>query len=109
MDKYPIDLRRKSSPEPLYNPHSNGDKYCPSVYLSGDEALKLPDSGIITFRFKRNSQTETNRDGKTSYDVSLDLKEILAVKADKKAEADEELSAGEALDKLREEVDEDKE
>ena len=77
-------------------------EHYPSVHLSGEEDYNIPESGIMTVRFSRNSKTEIEmKDGKKRCDVSFDLLEILDIKPDKKAEMDE--SAEEALERLKKE------
>lgn len=57
--------------------------YYPSLYIDGSAALKgLPESGTMTVAFKRCSQTVSERDGKTSCSVSLDITKILEIEPD---------------------------
>lgn len=80
-------------------PCSVSDEYAPSVHFEGDKDFGIPESGLITFRFKRESKNESERNGKTNHSVCLELREIVVVKGDKKAEP-EEKSTGEVLDEL---------
>jgi hypothetical protein len=77
-------------------------EHYPSVYLSGEKAYELPESGEMTVRFKRVSRSETERDGKERHEVTLDLIEITSVKPDKETEDSDSPEA--ALDKLREAI-----
>lgn len=101
--KLPYDLTRKTSDSPCV-PCNPGD-YSPSIHFDGDKDFGFPESGLVTFRFKRASRNENDRDGKKSFSVCLECKEIVAIKADKKAEPDEK-STGEVLDGLLEETQE---
>lgn len=97
--KYPIDLGKSmpgipsgvlavtGSDDPVKD-----EMFYPSVQLEWEDDYDLPESGEITFRFEKTSETN-NKDGQT---VSLDLTKILSASPDK--EKDEE-STGERLDK----------
>lgn len=71
----------------------------PCLYLN-DLKVKIPDSGIITFRYEVSSRRERPKDSEVS--VDLDMLQIVDIKADPKVE--EKLSAAETLDKLAKEV-----
>lgn len=65
--------------------------YYPSLYIDGSAALKgLPESGTMTVAFKRCSQTVSERDGKTSCSVSLDITKILDIEPDASTGAEKE-------------------
>lgn len=95
------------------SPKSKKDeKYYPSLYLDWDDKYDLPDSGEMTIRFVKNSETNSKRkgDSKAHQSVSLDITDILSVtdKQSKKSEKTDAESTEEALDKLKEEADENK-
>lgn len=109
--KTPINLGQKYSDPccaPLCDKASSEPpkEHYPSVYLSGEEAYDLPESGTMTVRFKRVSRSETEREGKERHEVTLDLLEITSVKSDKKSEDSDSPEA--ALDKLRAALEKDK-
>lgn len=73
------------------------------IYIKGDNAMTLPDSGevTITFRVKRREE-ELEKNGKKEYEVKLELLEIIKVKSDEPvAPATSGTEAGIALDMLR--------
>lgn len=95
-------LGKKMSEGPV-NPvsvESSGEEFFPTLFLS-ELPEKLPNSGTMTIRFRVARNTDNVKEGKKSADV--DVLEIVSVKADKesKSKFDE---GGEALDKLRKEV-----
>lgn len=101
--EYPIDLGKTMGEGSALQMISKDDTYYPSIHISGKESIGLPESGLMTVRFKRVSESHSEHNGKESYDCTLDIKEIVSVKPDKKAEPDEE-DTGSALDRLKEEV-----
>lgn len=102
-----IDLGRESGACcPVAAPESR-EKYYPSVYITSDKDLKIPANGTITFRFERNNESLTKRkDGEASYDVSMDLREILDMKEEAPKAKEDHEDASDALDRLREEAEE---
>lgn len=115
MPKYPIKLGRKMGACPsVSEPAKKGEKYYPSLYLDWEEKYDLPDSGTMTIKFRKTSETNTARPGeKEKQSVSLDILEILDTKAGKSKEDSEdeteEESGGEVLDRYRKEVESKKE
>ena len=106
MPKFPIDLGRKmsemSEPAVPSEPH----KSYPMLYLDWDDTYDLPDSGEILLKFKKTSES-TSKDKRGEHQsVTLEIREICAVKSGKKTAKDEDEDGGKALDKLRDEVDE---
>jgi len=72
----------------------------PSTYIESKKDLKLPESGKITFTFKRTEKTEKDRNGKETFCYSLDLTSLDKVKG----EEVESASAESVLDALLKEV-----
>lgn len=103
MPKFPYDLGRKA-PEgcPCSPTKSEEDRtYYPSTYFTGPKDLKLPDEGVMTVRFRKNSESSSRpREGKETYDCSVDFLEILSVKGEGEPKEDR----GAELDKLRDEI-----
>lgn len=97
-----IDLGRKSE-GPLGLPEKPSEKYYPSLYVDGDKELAdLPECGTMTVYFKVNSRTTSERDGKTTSSISLEIQQILDVESDED-ETSERKSTEATLDKYAEE------
>lgn len=76
-------------------------KYYPSLHLDWDDKYDLPDSGTMTVKFRKTSETNTTRPGdKSRQSVSLDILEITDTKAGKEKEPEEE-SGSDALDRMK--------
>ena len=100
----PIDLGRKTENTPMAvsMPESPGKECChyPCLYIDGGpELADLPASGVMEIAFKRNSCTVTDRDGKKTTSVSLDVLKILEVEADASLGEKSE-DTGDMLDKM---------
>jgi len=102
MPDYPIDLGRSGGMGPAIASASEDEKHYPTLYLEWDEKYDLPDSGTMTVKFKKNSETNTKRKGEEHQTVSLDILEITSVKG-KKSIAPEE-DPGDVLDRLKDEA-----
>jgi hypothetical protein len=79
-----IDLGRKGyGAIPAPATIDSDEPHYPTLYIDyeGGELTSLPDSGEMTVKFRVNSRTESERDGKKSCSLSLDIKRILSVKA----------------------------
>lgn len=104
--KYPIDLGR-SMPSldslPTGSPAAPSDKHYPTLFLEWEEDYELPESGKMTVKFKKNSETNTKvgKDKQAIQRVELEITSIESVSAGKK---DKEESSGDALDKLKKKV-----
>ena len=77
-----IDLAQKSSgPEtPCCAPSQTSDSvHYPSLYidLKGDALKNLPDEGTMVIRYKVCSRNSSERDGRKTSGVSIDVKEII--------------------------------
>ena len=95
----PIDLGRKSEDcgLPPASPVQANLHY-PSIYIDGDDDLcPLPDSGVLKIAFKVTSRTLSERAGKKTCSIALDVLRILDVEADVSAKKD---SGSDALDAL---------
>lgn len=108
MPKFPIDLGRKSQSMgcPCVETSKPDEKYYPTLYLDWDDDYELPESGTMVVKFIRTRETNTTeKSGKKTQSVSLDIKKIVSVKGDKPKMEDEEEDSGKVLDKLKEESD----
>jgi hypothetical protein len=84
MDIEDIDLGRKGyGAIPAPATLDSDETHYPTLYIDyeGGELKNLPDSGEMVVKFRVNSRTESERDGKKSCSLSLDIKRILSVKA----------------------------
>jgi len=100
--KTPIDLGKPISRGESVSISDNdeGEKvYYPTLFLEWDESYDLPDSGTATIEFEVTSRTDDTKNGK--YSVSIDVKKILSVKADKAAAKE---SPEDRLDRLKAEA-----
>jgi len=106
MPHYPIDLGKSyGKPEMATMPAPTSpseDKHYPCLYLDWDEKYELPDSGTMTIRFRKKSETNREDDRGTHQSVELEIREIVDVEADKKSR--KEKSGSEALDEYKKEV-----
>jgi len=106
-DKFPIDLGKKPSGECCPCPSSPSGEYYPCLYIDLDESIDFPASGVMTVRFVRERETNTvSKGGKESQSVSLEIKKILSVKADKMADEEPEEKSEEVLDRYMKEAEE---
>lgn len=96
---FPIDLGRESGPFPTEAVNPSPGKHYPTLYLDdvGGE-MDLPDDGVMTVRFHKTSETTTDREGKKTQCVCLEVREIKSVKGQKPPE--DEKSPGEVLDEM---------
>lgn len=110
--KMNFDMAQKDSmccpyPEPV----SRDDRVSyPSFHYSGDAELELPDSGVMTIRFKKSGSSEsTDSRGKEHYSCTIDVHEIVSVDGGgmKKNAARESEDALDAIARKRYEEDED--
>lgn len=109
--KYPIDLGSKPMNErALAKTSPMKEKFYPTLHLEWEDEYDLPKSGTMKVTFNRTSKTTTTHNGKTRYNVTLEIKTI--EEASKKSGKDEddapeheEESTGDRLDKLAKEAD----
>jgi hypothetical protein len=60
-------------------------KWYPTTCIESKKDLELPESGTITFKFKRTMKEERERNGVETYRYELDLTDLVSVKdAEKK-------------------------
>ena len=99
-----IDLASSSYSEPCcVSSQSEDRKYYPNFHYEGDKELDLPEEGTMVIKFKRTSRSESERDGKTRYSMSVDVCSIESVdgnEIEKPAESYDDASS--ALDKIAE-------
>jgi hypothetical protein len=89
-----------SAPSSIAGEKSASDMYYPHVTLEWDENYELPESGTITFKFKKASETNNPKPkpGQPKQRVELDLTSIEDVE-EAEAEDNDEEETGEVLDK----------
>lgn len=105
-DKYPIDLGSKPPGNPtLASVSPNKEKYYPTLHLEWPDDYDIPKSGTMEVTFTKTSETKTIHNGKTRYNVTLEIRTIEEVSD--KSGADEDADEGETdestsdrLDKL---------
>lgn len=111
-DKYPIDLGSKPTNEPtLATSSPSKGKYYPSLHLEWPDDYDLPKSGTMEVTFVKTSETKTTHNGKTRYNVTLEIKTIEEVseKSGDEEDSDEnesDESTGDRLDRMAKEADE---
>lgn len=107
MPDYPIKLgmsmeEKFSSPEIT---KSDEEIVYPSLFFEWEKDYGLPKSGEMLVRFKKRSETNTERNGEKRQTVELEILEILDVKKKGRDDDDEEdEDRHKILDRLREEV-----
>jgi len=101
MPNYPIKLGQKSHPMSVPTKTEPGDVHYPTIYLQWKRDYKLPDSGEMVVKFKKVRETHTTTDEEKTHEVTLEIHEIVSVKA----KECEECSSEDALDKLVEDYD----
>lgn len=102
---YPISLDDSSGMAEITKPYDN--KHYPKLRLHWDAKYDLPEHGEMTVKFYKCEEVNTDREGKISQTVELDILTIENVKAekgpDKKSNRKE---AEEALDSYAAEAEE---
>ena len=103
-----IDLGHKmdfpEGPVMVAAPKEEARVHYPSIYIRGGSELKaIPESGTITFRFKRVSKSERESEGKKTCELELECREILDTTS---GEGKSETSREKVLDALKEESEE---
>jgi hypothetical protein len=104
-----LDYPEVCCPSPV-NVSKESKVHYPSIYIRGGSELKaIPESGTITFRFQRVSQSVRERDDKKTCELELECHEIVGVKSDE-AGASKSGSREKIIDALKgEAADEDEE
>ena len=106
MPDYPIDLGKSSSlpmaVEADFNPSEM--KHYPCLYMDWDDQYDLPESGVMTVRFRKKSETNRESDHGVSQSVELEIREIVDVEPDKKKRKRGHEEGSEALDKYKKEL-----
>jgi len=108
-DKYPIDLGTKPPSEQISKSTTENKKYYPSIHLEWPDDYDLPESGTMEVTFVKTSETKTIYNGKTRYNVTLEIKSIEEVseKSGNEEDSDEgepDESTGDRLDKMAKEA-----
>ena len=108
-DKYPIDLGSKPMNEPAgVTTTLSKEKYYPLLHLEWPDDYDLPDSGTMEVTFVKTGETKTTQNGKTRYNVTLEIKSIEEVSEKEGDEEDTEEtnkeSTGDRLDKMAKEA-----
>lgn len=76
----------------------------PTLHLDWKGKYDLPESGTMTIRFKKTSETNSKHKGEERQMVALDVLEILDTRGSKSNDKPKDEDTGAALDKLKEEV-----
>jgi hypothetical protein len=81
------------------------EKYYPSLHLEWPDDYNLPDSGTMEVTFVKTAETKTTHNGKTRYNVTLEIRSIEEVseKSGSEEDSDEgepDESTGDRLDKM---------
>jgi hypothetical protein len=85
----------------IASPSQMGETVYPSFHYSGPDELGLPDEGEMTIKFKKVSQTRSERNGVHHYKCTIEVREIRDVDAeDVKPPSRRNSEAGDALDKI---------
>lgn len=105
-----IDLGKKSNCcAEVCAPTPKGEDtvHYPSLYIDGDEGCDLPDSGVMTVRFKVQSRSTHERGGSKTGNVCLDIEKIVSVEADPGVVPSSRKNREKDLEDMAEEEDED--
>lgn len=89
MPKLPINLKRSDMCEPC-SPMSMDREHYPSLHMEWDDSYNLPDSGEMTVKFRKVSETNSKHGGKSRQSVTLDIISIEDVKKGKAKASDDE-------------------
>lgn len=104
MEKLPIDLKTDlGGPLMVY---SDSVRY-PTIHYSGPKDLDLPQDGLMTIRYhvKRETSEVDRKTGKHHYDCDIEVLSIEKIKSEEAvAPAKSGSEAGDALDRLKEEL-----
>lgn len=104
-----IDLGKKMDMEAMPQPVSvsQSEMHYPTLYLDlpSGSGKDLPEEGTMTVEFKRESYTESERNGKKTCSVSLSIKSLDNIEGEKSDEY-ERTKAEAALDKAKKDVEE---
>lgn len=103
MPDYPISLDDSSGMTEVLKSPSNGKHY-PKLRLHWDKKYDLPEYGEMTVKFYKCEEVNTDREGKISQTVELDVLTIESVKAEKGEKKSSRKEAEEALDEAMEDV-----
>ena len=91
-----MDYGGPMEPMPMKAP----EKHYPSFTYDGSTELDLPDSGVMTIRFKEIRREESSRNGVERYSCTVEVQQIISVKPDAEPPAKTDKSASDALDEL---------
>lgn len=107
MADYPIDLAKTMDSPSLAASPTSKEPYYPTLHLEWDESYDLPDSGTMTVKFKKVNESNSKGKNGSHQSVSLDITSIEDVEPDDSADTEE--TPGDALDRLKNEVESSKE
>ena len=72
----------------IESPVNISEEYYPEFHYSGEQKLDIPDEGVMEIRYKKTSSSERKgRDGKTRYECSIEVRDILETEEDDEVEA----------------------
>ena len=109
MPKFPIDLGRNME-ETMPTSPSRSEKFYPTLHLDWDDDYEFPESGTMVIKFTKSGEnTSKSRGGKKHQSVSLDVTSIEKVSGGKSKPEKKDEDTGDALDRLKKEVESDEE
>jgi hypothetical protein len=76
------------------------EKYYPTIHVTRDEDLGLPESGVLTARFKVTRREIAEHNGKTTYSYTIELRAIESLEGEVEKK-NPILDTEKALDALR--------
>jgi len=101
----PISLVKSEEDMRPKEPYDLSEKRGECIWIKGENAMTLPDSGEMTVKFLVKKREEENEDGEKEYEVKLELLEIVDVSSDEPAPpASSGSETGSALDRMRGEM-----
>ena len=101
--KLNIDLGESNGVEVA--PPSRGEKYYPSLHVSGKKELDIPKEGLMTIRYKKVSSSESeSEDNGPRYSCTIKIHEIVSADGEEvEAPTKKNSESEDALDKLMDE------
>lgn len=94
------------------SPMMDKTEHYPSLHLEWDDDYNLPESGEMTVKFRKVSETNSKHGGKSRQSITLDIISIEEVKkgpakkSDDEDEDETEESSGDRLDRMAAEAEE---
>lgn len=107
MEDLPINLELKFQHEPLTPVNGDAEDKFPTLHYEGPKDLDLPQTGEMTVRYRVKSETsKVDVNGVHHYKCDIEISEIKRLKGDETftPPAKSGSEAGDALDRLRDEM-----